>query len=203
MKRRPRARTVFARAAEPIWATVRSTTLVYSSNTTSGAAAASSRASVTRNCWPVDSTWNGRSHAGGDEKPTADSSAITSLTGKPSGKPSRTERSRGQVRAAASAVSLGHSARAIVDLPQPLGPTIRPMCQSFSCSGSRTVHSSREDFSGGKSKMPRICRTRAVSTTGDSTTMWAGGVTRSSPGMSVPRFGSAPAARAGSARRYR
>ena len=56
MKRWPRWRMTLASAAEPICATVRSTTLVYSSMTASSGDSASRRASVTRNCWPVERT---------------------------------------------------------------------------------------------------------------------------------------------------
>src|SRR5207245_2678874 len=105
-------RTVFARAALPIWATVRSTTLVYSSMTTGGTPVplpvpsvgpasrrslnAKRRAKVTRNCSPVDRTRNGRSQAGGDENPTEERSATTSLIGIWEGNPSRTDWYSGQ-----------------------------------------------------------------------------------------------------------
>src|SRR5512139_1145836 len=86
----PRRRTVLATAELPIFPTVRSTTEVNSSNTHSSGRDASARASVARNCSPFDSTANGRNHAGGEEKPTDDSSAVTSLIDIVSGKPSMT-----------------------------------------------------------------------------------------------------------------
>jgi hypothetical protein len=47
-------RTAFATAADPIFATVRSTTDVNSSTTATSGASASVRARVTRNCSPFD-----------------------------------------------------------------------------------------------------------------------------------------------------
>src|SRR5215472_13316335 len=67
----------------------------------------------------------------------------------------------------------GQKCRAMVLLPQPDGPTRRPMFQGRSSSGSATVHCNREAFSAARSKMPRICAARGVSAMGDSTVMVA------------------------------
>src|SRR5262249_12527001 len=159
--------------ALPTWATVRSTVLVNSSKTMRLSASASNLASVTRNCCPVERTWNGRSQAGGEEKPTDDSRATTSLTGRLLGKASRTERSLGQVRASCQRTADGQRRRAMVDLPHPEGPVIRPIDQGRSSSGRETSQVKREVFSGARSNMPWICCTRGDRTTGDSTVMVA------------------------------
>src|SRR6516162_6642922 len=111
-------------AALPIWATVLSTTLVYSSKRTRWGDSASSLASVTRNCCPVEKTWNGLNQAGGDEKPTAESKLTTSLTLMEVGNASRTESESGQASFESCEYSSGQNERAIVLLPHPDGPTI-------------------------------------------------------------------------------
>lgn len=92
MKCRSRCLTALAMAALPIRATVRSTTDVNSSITKSPLDSAIARAIVTRNCSPLDSTRNGRSHDGGSENPTLFRSATMSLMLMRSGNASRTPR---------------------------------------------------------------------------------------------------------------
>ena len=102
-------------------------------------AQASSRARLTRNCSPVLSTRNGRSHAGGEEKPTDDSRLTTSFTGSAAGKASSTARSSGQAGHCSCAASASpNRCRTTVDLPQPDGPTISPTFQGLASSGSAT-----------------------------------------------------------------
>jgi hypothetical protein len=71
-----------ATAALPTLATVRSTTLVNSSNATSGVSANSARARSQRNFSPFDKTACGLTHAGGELNPTAVSAWVISRTGR-------------------------------------------------------------------------------------------------------------------------
>src|SRR5262249_23718725 len=101
---------------------------------------------------------------------TADRSRATSLTGIVSGKASTTLPDSVHRPTSASSIS-GNSRRATVVLPQPDGPTMRPMCHGLPSSGKFTFHDRRLVFSAGKSKSPRTCCTRGVSTIGVSTVM--------------------------------
>src|SRR5690606_27037690 len=122
----PRRRTVFAIACDPMRATVRSTTDVNSSTTaiSSFGVSARTRAIVTRNCSPFDRTPKGRTHDGGDEKPTEERSCAISLIPLSAGNASKIERfgSHSNRRAICS----GQSFRAMVLFPLPDGPTISP-----------------------------------------------------------------------------
>src|SRR5262249_58860997 len=106
--------------------------------------------SVARKRCPVDSTANGRSHAGGELKPTAERSVVTSLIDSDAGKVSMTARSSGQARDSARAYSSGQSLRAIVDFPHPEGPVISPTFHGRSDSGNSTRHDSRLVCSTGR-----------------------------------------------------
>src|SRR4051812_30282978 len=135
-------RMPLAIAAEQTLATLRSTTLGNSSKTTSGLASAArpkllpinsasrqtltgnARAKSQRKRSPLLNTWYGFTHDGGEPKPTAVNSSTTWRT-ESLPKQSTTARSVGQSELVYT-LSL-NARRAIVLLPLPDGPTIRPI----------------------------------------------------------------------------
>ena len=119
---------------------------------------ASARASAARNCSPFESTWNGRTHDGGEENPTDDKSSVTSLIESSAGKPSSSARSAGQSKPTVYASP--NISRATVLLPQPEGPTIKPTFHGFSSSGRLTCQVSALFAAGGTSNIPSSCITR-------------------------------------------
>lgn len=159
-------RMVFWIAFDATLATWRSTTLVNSSSTTIPECSTIARAHVTRNCSPFDSTWNGRSHAGGELNPTLDSVSITSRIGMSAGKESTTGLSFGQANS--DTIELPNSSRAIVLFPEPDGPTMSPTFQARSSIGRFASHSSRRCSAGFRSNTADICRIRGDVTNWDS-----------------------------------
>ncbi len=119
-------RIAFCVANEPIRATVLSTTLVNSSNTNRSLSSSIARARSHRIFSPFDRTWYDFSHDGTLAKPTLVSvfviSDILALFGISSRKHSCVYSNR-------SIYASGNNSFAIVVLPVPLAPTIRPTCQ--------------------------------------------------------------------------
>src|SRR5258708_2319576 len=166
----PCFRTAFCTAWEATFATSRSTTDEYSSITTrSPSASASALAMVARNASPDDSVLNGRTQAGGEPKPTDESSAVMSLMPSVSGKPSRTDGCDGQRYPSTTLPT--HRCEAITDFPAPDGPITSPTFHSWSSRG-RSWSQTRCDFSAsGISDCDTACCTRGGNSTGDETSL--------------------------------
>src|SRR5262249_47207856 len=64
--------------------------------------------------------------------------------------------------------------RAMVDLPKPEGPVIRPTFQDWSARGRSTSQLKREKPATSRSKREAACRLRGVGAMGDSTVMRIG-----------------------------
>ena len=88
------------------------------------------RARFARNCSPFESTWKGFTQDGGEERPTLESKPVISLACMVAGKPSTRALSSGQGQPLTSRSP--KNSRAMVDLPEPLGPMISPICQGLS-----------------------------------------------------------------------
>lgn len=190
------ARTACATAALPICATVRSTTLVNSSIATRSCCSASARAMVTRNCSPVDSTWNGRSQDGGLLNPTEDRSIVISTMDIPAGNASSTLLFSGQSNPETK--DSPNSERAMVVFPVPLAPIIAPIAHGRSWRGSETSHRTTLSGAAARSNSPSTCWTRGVRFTGIRFTMAArsGPFRKSTPCTEAPRQSTVPASRA-------
>jgi len=112
----------------------RSTTLLNSSTTARGGRSAINRARSARNRSPLLSTWYGRSHAGTEPRPTADSAAGTVSNDSPGAIASMIGESFGQ---RGRQIARGPNSRApTLVFPEPDGPTITPTRQSWSSIGS-------------------------------------------------------------------
>ncbi len=129
-------RQALAKAMAPIRATWRSTTEVNSSMTTRRPPSRRTRAKVARKRSPVERTWNGRSQDGQEPRPTAERAAATELKPEAGAISSMMGRSLDQRKAAERRKQRGpKAARPMVDLPEPDGPTIRPIFQPSSSAG--------------------------------------------------------------------
>lgn len=120
---------------------------------------------MTRNCSPLESTRKGFSHDGGELNPTADNRSVIALMDIDFGKASSSETSSLQSVASRTprSSSSGQAWRRMVDLPQPEGPTIRPMFHSTPSIGMSTSHSCAGiSAPAGRSNMPATCSSRAV-----------------------------------------
>ena len=151
----------FASATQDAIATVRSTTDVNSSKTSSGvfSSFASPRASAIarsqRNFSPLESIEYGLIQLGGELNPTVLNRRMISFIGIFSGKASRTDCDSGQLNPVNS--ELPYTRRATELFPLPDGPTISPICQfSDSVGGSSSSKRCCAFFCNGTSNMPSI-----------------------------------------------
>src|SRR5262245_57474079 len=117
-------------------------------------------------CSPHDSTPYCLIQDGGELKPTAVNRLVICRVGR-SPKQSITARSDGQSRRSYSASP--KACRASVLLPQPDGPTIRPICHGSSRPGNSAAKCAVAFSASGTSNMPATCWTRKESWIGQKT----------------------------------
>lgn len=138
-------RHALAKADAPTRAVRRSTTLVNSSTTARAGASQIKRASMARKRSPVLKTRYGRSQAGTSPSPTADRAAVTACQLPPA--------SSGAM-ASTMGASLGQGSpprmavfpqirSPMLDLPEPDGPTTRPICHGSTSEPSMGRSASR------------------------------------------------------------